>query len=120
MSLGLFVVLFVFIGGFAYMKMRYLIYGVNIRASITKSGTSSLIEILGNAKNATYVTLDGREIFIDKDGAFKEQVALLPGLSVFAIDTEDKFGNMKEKKLEVMYEQSKGVVAVGNTIINTN
>ena len=75
---------------------------------------------LGKAKNATYISLNGREIFIDKDGNFTENIALLPGLSVITLSAEDKFGHVDEKKLEVMYQESTGVVAIGNTIINMN
>jgi hypothetical protein len=114
------IVLFVFIGTFAYMKMGFLLRGVQISAVISKTNTSPLIEIEGKAKNATYITLNGREIFIDRDGTFSEHVALLPGLSVLTINAEDKFGNVREKTLEVIYKETSGVVAVGDTIIKTN
>lgn len=112
--------LFVAIGTFSYVKMDFIFSGVQISATVNKSGALPLVKVLGTAKHATYLTLNGREIFIDKDGTFSEQVALLPGLSVITLNAEDKFGNVKEKKLEVMYQESTGAVAVGNTIINTN
>ncbi|MEK7585774.1 MAG: hypothetical protein AAB477_00870 [Patescibacteria group bacterium] len=113
-------VLFVFIGTFAYMKMGFLIKGVQISASINKNSNSPLVKVTGNAKNAIYLSLNGREIFIDKDGTYSEHVALLPGLSVLTLDAKDKFGNTREKTLEVIYEESTGAVAVGGKIINTN
>lgn len=100
--------------------MDFLFRGVKISALIDKSDISPLVKVIGNAKNATYISLNGREIFIDKEGNFSENVALLPGLSVITLSAEDKFGHMDEKKLEVMYQETTGVVAIGNTIINTN
>ena len=115
-----FLMLFIGIGIFSYMKMDFLFHGVQISAKIDKGGTSPLVEVSGNAKNAKVLTLNGREIFIDKDGSFTESIALLPGFSVLTIDAKDKFGNSNEKKMQVVYQESTGSVAVGNTIINTN
>ncbi len=120
LGIGSCIVLFACIGIFAYMKMDFLFRGVKISALIDKSDISPLVKVIGNAKNATYISLNGREIFIDKEGNFSENVALLPGLSVITLSAEDKFGHMDEKKLEVMYQETTGVVAIGNTIINTN
>ncbi len=114
------IVLFVAIGMFSYLKMGFLWKGVQITASIDRENTSPLIYIKGKAKNATYLSLNGREIFIDKNGAFNEPVTLLPGLSVVTIDAEDKFGKSAEKKFEVIYQEATGAVALGDVIINTN
>ena len=119
-GVGSCIMLFTIIGVFSYMKMDFVIHGVQISASIKKDGTSPLVEVIGKAPNATYISLNGREIYIDTDGSFDEKVALIPGLSVMTLNAEDKFGNQREKKLEVMYNGGVGAVAIGNTIINTN
>lgn len=106
--------LFAFIGVFAYMKLSFIIKGVNIEAQMQHEGSSSLVTIYGNARNATYLSLNGREIFIDKDGTFSEKIALLPGFSVVTVDALDKFGNNKEKKFQVIYEESSGSFAFNN------
>ena len=113
------VMLFTIIGGFTYMKMGFLIRGVRIAATITHNEASPIVEVAGNARNAIYLSLNGREIFIDKDGSFTEPVALLPGLSVVTLDAQDKFGKTFEKKFEVMYQESTGV-AVAHEITNIN
>lgn len=105
------VMLFVAIGSFAFVKMKFLMKGVQIVAKIENPDTSTLTQIKGNAKNATYLSLNGREIFIDKDGNFSETIALIPGLSVVTLNAEDKFGKYAEKKFEVMYRANAGVVA---------
>lgn len=119
-SIGLCTVLFLAIGIFSYLKMGFLWKGVQISASIDRTDTSPLIQIKGSAKNAVYLSLNGREIFIDKEGKFNESVALLPGLGVVTIDAQDKFGKVAEKKFEVMYQKATGAVALGDVIINTN
>lgn len=111
--------LFLLIGIFAYMKMDFIVHGVEIFANVENTESPSIVQIKGNAKNAVYISLNGREIYIDKDGSFTEPVALLPGLSVVTLDAQDKFGKSSEKKFEVMYKESTGI-AVANEIINTN
>ncbi len=112
--------LFIAIGIFTYSKMGFLWKGVQITAEIKRDDTSPIIEIKGKAKNAVMLTLNGREIFIDKDGTFREPLALIPGLSVVTIDAQDKFGKSAEKKFEVIYQKTTGAVALGDIIINTN
>lgn len=100
--------LFVFIGGFAFMKMEFIFKGVQIEANINRDN-SSIAEIKGNAKNATHISLNGREIFINKEGFFTEPIALLPGFSVMTLEAQDKFGNRAEKKFEVVYKENSQV-----------
>ena len=87
---------------------------------LNKENDSSMVFIKGNAKNAIYLSLNGREIFIEKDGAFTEPIALLPGFGVVTLTAQDKFGKTAEKKFEIVYEESAGSVALGNPNINTN
>ena len=117
---GSFLTLFVFIVVFSYDKMSFLVKGVEIEANISHDDNSSIVSIKGNAENAIHLTLNGREIFIEKDGTFREPIALLHGFSVVTLSAKDKFGKTDEKKFEVMYEESTGAVAIGNTNINTN
>jgi len=105
------VALFVFIGGFAFMKMEFIFKGVQIEAKIDRDN-SSIAQVKGNAKNATHLSLNGREIFIDKEGSFTEPVALLPGFSVMTLEAQDKFGNKAEKKFELVYEGDSPTVAL--------
>jgi hypothetical protein len=113
-----YIALFAVIIIFTFMKMSFIMKGVQIVAEINKNGNSSLVLVSGNAKNATYISLNGREIFIDKDGTFKELISLLPGFSVIELAARDKFGKMQEKKFEVVYEG--GVPSIAINKINSN
>ncbi len=104
--------LFIVIGIFSYMKMSFLIKGVSIQASIEHNDNTTIAKVVGNAKHATYLSLNGREIFIDKDGSFSEPIALIPGFSVVTIDAVDKFGKSKEKKFQIVYKEGAPLVAM--------
>jgi hypothetical protein len=101
-------VFFAGIGTFAYMKMDFILHGVTIKATVARTD-SSIAEIKGNAQNAVYLSLNGQEIFIDKNGEFSQPVALLPGLEVITLDAADKFGNVAEKEFTVVYKDNSQV-----------
>ncbi len=107
-------ILFVFIAGFSFVKMRMVFHGVALSALLDKKDNSELVDIKGQAKNAVYLTLNGREIFIDKDGNFNEKQALAPGLSVVTLTAQDKFGKTSLKKFEIYQKENSQVAIINN------
>ena len=102
---GLFV-FFLLIAIFAFFRSRDLIFGVKIRSVNIEDGmkiTNNIVEVRGNAKNATKLTLSGREISIDQTGNFGETIALLPGYNIINITAKDKFGYTDEKNYQLIY-----------------
>jgi hypothetical protein len=95
-------ILFLLIMIFGYSKINFLIKGVEIKATVVRDEHSSLVKVEGNAKNSVLLVLNGREIFIDKEGNFSESIGLLPGFSVISIEAEDKFGKNKKEKFSLV------------------
>jgi hypothetical protein len=113
------ITLFAVIAVFSYEKMCFVWRGVEIEATIERKENSSLAEIRGKAEKANYIALNGREIFIDKEGNFSETISILPGFSVVTIDAKDKFGKQAEKKFEIVMEKDAKAIAFENSqIIN--
>ncbi len=67
--------------------------------------SKNLIELYGRARNTAYLNLDGRPIFTDKDGYFREKLLLSPGYNIIKLDATDKFKAYTEKKLEVVLKE---------------
>lgn len=111
------IILFFVIGIFSYLKMDFLVKGVEIKATLDRSSSSSLVQINGNAKNSIHLSLNGREIFIDKEGNFSETVGLLPGFSIISLEAKDKFGKSANKKFEIVYTESAEAIALRDKII---
>ncbi len=65
----------------------------------------TLIEIEGRARNIAYLNLNGRKIFTDKDGHFKEKLLLSPGYNIIKLDAQDKFKKYTEKTLEIILKE---------------
>ena len=106
------IALFAVISVFGYKNMCFVFKGVEINASIEKSSDTSLATVIGKAPRATHLTLNGREIFVDKDGNFNETISVLPGFSVITINAEDKFGKTAEEKFEMVYEGNAPAIAM--------
>lgn len=113
------IALFVVIGTLVFTNMRGIIRGVQISAEINNTqNTTSISDISGNAKNATYLSLNGREINLDKNGTFNEKIALPDGYSVVTIEAKDAFGKSAKKTIEMYHAKNGDTVAIGNVTNN--
>lgn len=106
-------IFFILIVIYTILGSKDLIFGVKIRnismndlpAQSGATVAENIIKISGNAKNAISLTLDGREISIDKQGNFSETIALLSGYNIVSIKARDKFEYADEKNYQIMYKK---------------
>jgi hypothetical protein len=102
--LGMIVLLFLVIVGYAYYQSQKLLEGPEIIIDSPKNGAvvnDSFLEIKGVAKNIKSINMDGRPIFLDEEGRIDEKLLLYPGLNIIKFEAEDKFGKHKELDLEI-------------------
>ena len=104
--------LFLFLGFiivvYSLFQAQKLIRGPVIQIYSPENGATfnqALIEITGRAQNISYLNLDDRAIFTDKDGIFKEKILLSPGYNVIKLDARDKFKHYTEKRLEIILKE---------------
>lgn len=105
---GLIALLFlvIAISGYAIAKSFNLLEGPKLFVLTPKNGETlknPLIPVEGEAKNIAFLSLNGRQIFVDENGKFSEQILLYEGYNVITVSTEDKFGRTKKEILEVIY-----------------
>ena len=99
------VIFFLLIIVYAFFRSHDLIFGVKIKNVNMVDGTkieNKIQKITGNAKNATKLTLNGREISIDQRGNFDEIIVLLKGYNMVNIRAQDKFGYVNEKNYQII------------------
>jgi len=109
LSVSILVLLFLVIGVYAYSRTRDIVNGVALIVSGIENGErfdSSLIHIEGNVKNATKLSVNDRELFVDEDGTWKDDLLLQPGYTIVSIKAEDRFGKKTEKEYHVLYKES--------------
>ena len=93
--------------GYTTYEIQKLFWGPTIVVLSPANGaliSDPEIEISGNAKNITEISLDDRKIFVDEQGNFNEKLLMLYGYNVISIKASDKFGRNTEKIIEVVYK----------------
>ncbi|MBU4480470.1 hypothetical protein KKG48_03465 [Patescibacteria group bacterium] len=101
------IIVAVIIIGYAYFQTINLLSGPIIQIDSPISGATinqSLVKIQGNIKNATYITMNGRKIFVDENGELEEKFLLSEGYNVIEIEVVDKFEKTKKEVLELIYK----------------
>lgn len=109
LRVGLIIAFFIFILIYGFYRSYDLMFGVKIKNVNIENGqtyTESILTVSGNAKNATKLMLNGREISLDKDGNFSEAIALLLGYNIVGIEAKDKFGHIDEKYYQLIYKKN--------------
>ena len=91
---------------YAYYQSRGIISGPQIHVVSPENGTTvtdPLLHINGTTQRAKALTLDGREIFIDLEGKFGEELLLAPGYNIIELAARDADGHDTKQTLEVVY-----------------
>ena len=101
------ILLAVVIIGYALFQTRNIVRGPIIDVYTPRNGASvseSLITITGTAKNISFISLNGQQIFVDENGSFSQKLLLSYGYNIMTLYARDKFGRETENVLELMYQ----------------
>ena len=107
LRLGVIIFFVALVIGYGALEARNIAMGPIVYMREPADGyaaTTSLITIIGNAKNISFITLDGGQIFTDEEGNFSEDRILSSGYNVITIIAKDKFGKETEKTLHITYK----------------
>jgi hypothetical protein len=94
--------------GYSLFQARNLIRGPQLTLQYPRDGatlTEPLVTLKGVATNITFISLNNRQIFVDKNGEFIEQLLLSPGYNLWSIDVKDKFGRVVSKRIQLVYKE---------------
>lgn len=109
------------IASYSLFQARNLIRGPVVNIESPKNGEATekpLVEIKGQAKNISYITLNDRQIFVDKEGIFNQKLLLFNGYNIVKISAKDKFGRETNKIIELIYKETNPIGQTDKT--NTN
>jgi len=96
-----------FILGYSLYETQKIVMGPKITFTNPLNGSTvsdSLVDVVGNAKNITNISLNDRKIYVDEKGNLSEQILLSYGYNLLSVKAEDRFGRKIEKTLEVVYK----------------
>ncbi|OGD68266.1 hypothetical protein A3I18_00040 [Candidatus Campbellbacteria bacterium RIFCSPLOWO2_02_FULL_35_11] len=100
------VLVVVIIGSYSFYQTRNIIKGPIIKIESPANGitvSDPNVYIKGMVKNAAYITMNGRQIFVNENNIFNEIVTLSYGYNVLEIEVKDKFERIKKERLELVY-----------------
>lgn len=100
-------VIIIIIGGYTYYQTKGFSRGPILLIDYPSSGMTlenSLVEIRGLVKNASYITMNDRQIFVDENGKLKENILLSLGYNIIEIKIKDKYEREKKEVLELIYK----------------
>lgn len=66
----------------------------------------NILTVKGIVKNATFISLNEKPIFINQDGIFEEKLLLSPGSNIIQIKARDRFKKEIVKKMTIYYKES--------------
>jgi len=92
--------------GYGFFSARYLIEGPKIIVHTPKNNDSfksSLMEVVGETENISYISLNGKTIFVNEKGCFKEKLLLSEGTDIISLYAKDKMGREITKSIKVSY-----------------
>ncbi|MDB5253941.1 MAG: seg [Parcubacteria group bacterium] len=89
---------------YSLFQGRFIILGPNIQIDSPQNGqrVETLVTIQGHADNISFISLNDRPIFIDKNGDFSEKWIAPKGVSIITMRARDRFGREKEKQVQVV------------------
>lgn len=103
-SLLILIGFFVVIVGYGLWRSSALIKGPEIAISSPIDGgtvLSTITTISGRADRISAIFLDGKQIFTDNEGFFKETLLLAEGYNIIQVKARDRFGRETEKIIKV-------------------
>ncbi len=96
--------------GYAAFNSRFIIQGPEITLVHFEEDQNSIISkdktffLEGTVEHSSFISVNGRPIFIDETGYFSEKLLLSNGVSIIDIYAKDKFGKEIRKKIDVLYQ----------------
>ena len=95
---------------YAFFNTRLLIAGPKVEVFDLNNGQiieSDLVEVNGKAENISFISLNGRQIFLDQENLFKEKVLLSNQITTISLYAKDKFD--REIKKEIVLIKKEGL-----------
>ena len=107
-GLGMVILLLLSFGVYGLYKAKAFLEGpsITIESPLNGQGVEeSFTEIIGKTSNISTLFLNGRQIFTDKEGRFREDLLLAEGYNIIEVSGADKFGRATKEKLELVFNK---------------
>lgn len=113
------IVSFVLLVFYGIFNARNLILGPTVDIFYPNTNTetdNNVIEIKGRTRNAAFISLNEKPIFVDTDGLFQEKLLLYPGFNIIQIKARDRFKNEIQENIKIYCRHSSTTQETSNSI----
>lgn len=99
------VVALVLVVGYILFQARFLVIGPQIvlTQALPAVANERTVTLVGQTANITNLTLNGRTIYTDENGHFKESLVLENGYTIMMLRAHDRFGRERSVERTVVY-----------------
>ncbi|MDO8492630.1 MAG: hypothetical protein Q7S34_03265 [bacterium] len=107
LKVALFIIIILTVLIYALFRSIDFLQGPSITIQSPQNGQTlnePLLKIIGRAEHVAFITLNDRQIFVDENGALKEELLLQKGYNIISIKATDRFNRKVEKRLELIYQ----------------
>ncbi len=108
LSLVLGIIVISLIVGYFWHQLSYLINPpvIKLVQPVADFSTSqTVVEVIGKTESDVYITINGREVYVDDSGNFKSLVNLDAGLNILKIEAKDRFGKINTVTRKIIVTQ---------------
>jgi uncharacterized protein YfaP (DUF2135 family) len=109
------------ITAFIFGNAKDVLFGSSLSVTTIKDGATfvdGFLPIQGIAKHAKNIAVNGRSLFVDREGNFADGVILSPGYNVIEVALLDQFGNQKVKTYHLVLDETDTVAQVRKPLSN--
>lgn len=89
---------------YAHFQSRALLDGPHVAFTTPQNGAvleRGVVAVEGRVERISFLTLNGRQIFVDENGVFTEELILLPGHNIMELRAIDRFGRTAVETLHL-------------------
>lgn len=108
-SLIIFVVFLVLVGIYFWRQISFLTSAPKLEIIIPPTDittTEKKFEIIGKTESSAYLTINGLETYIDKEGNFKAELNLSEGVNTIKIESKNRFNKVNTIIRRIIYEKA--------------
>lgn len=117
LKLGLLIGLFSFITIYSIFQTKALAKGVGLTLSGIDDGEmfeAGVLTISGKAVHAKHVSINDKELPVDEEEQFFEELVLSPGYNIITVKAEDKFSKITKNTYHVYYDEHANALTAFN------
>ncbi|HDY72614.1 MAG TPA: hypothetical protein ENH90_00390 [bacterium] len=106
-SLIVFVLFLILVGLYFHREIGFLTKAPALEVSQPPTDITikqETFEIIGTTDPSAYLTVNDKEVYINKEGNFKTEVNLLEGVNTITIQAKNRFDKINEIIIRIIYQ----------------